>query len=173
MSATRIRLETPQDVPVIRSINERVFHVSAEAAIVDKLREGCPETVSLVAERDGRVIGYVLFSPVMIDGRDRCVQGMGLAPIAVLPEYQRRGVGSELIRRGLEMLRGCVWPFVIVLGHPDFYRRFGFGPAARYGISSAWKGVPDAAFMILILNQDAMQGVTGVARYRDEFDEAV
>lgn len=170
---TTIRLETPDDVLAIRSINERVFHVSAEAEIVDKLRDTCGERVSLVAEREGQVVGYLLFSPVIIEGRERCVTGMGLAPIAVLPEHQRQGIGSKLIERGLELLRRRSWPFVIVWGDPSFYRRFGFRPASGYGIRSRWKGVPDEAFMIRILDEDAMRGVSGLAQYRDEFDEAV
>lgn len=170
---TTIRFETPEDIPVIRSINERVFHVSAEAEIVDTLRNGRSDAVSLVAEEAGKVVGYLLFSPVMIEARDRCIQGMALAPMAVLPEHQCRGIGSMLLRRGLDILKGCAWPFVIVLGYPDFYSRFGFEPASLHGIRSAWMGIPDAAFMIMILNEDAMRGVSGIARYRDEFDEAV
>ena len=170
---TTIRLETPDDIPAIRLINERVFHVSAEAEIVDKIRDAGADTVSLVAEEEDRVVGYVLFSPATIEGRERCVPGMGLAPMAVLPEWQRQGIGSKLLERGLEILRGCSCPFVIVLGHPEYYPRFGFEPASKYGLKSHWENVPDEAFMVLMFDAEAMEGVSGVARYRDEFDEAM
>jgi putative acetyltransferase len=98
---------------------------------------------------------------------------MGLAPVAVLPEFQNRGIGSELTRRGIEILRGMEAPFIIVLGHAEYYPRFGFEKASRYGIVSQWGGIPDEAFMILILNSEAMESVSGVARYRNEFNEAM
>jgi putative acetyltransferase len=98
---------------------------------------------------------------------------MGLAPVAVLPEFQYRGIGSELTRRGIEILRGMDVLFIIVLGHADYYPRFGFEKASRYGTVSQWDGIPDEAFMILILNPKAMESVSGVARYRDEFNEAM
>jgi putative acetyltransferase len=90
---------------------------------------------------------------------------MGLAPMAVLPKYQRRVIGSQLVNTGLESLgeRGC--PFVIVLGHPSFYPRFGFVPASRYGLSCQWDGVPEAAFMVRVFDEAAISGVTGVVRY--------
>lgn len=101
------------------------------------------------------------------------IEGMGLAPVAVLPEFQNQGIGSELSRRGIEILREMGVPFVIVLGHADYYPRFGFENASRYGIGSQRNGIPDESFMIRILNPDAMEGVSGVARYRDEFNAAM
>jgi putative acetyltransferase len=100
------------------------------------------------------------------------VDGMGLAPMAVLPELQHQGIGSRLVRAGIEILKSQSSPFIMVLGHPEYYPRFGFEPASHRRIRSQWEGVPDEAFMILILNENAMSGVHGVARYRGEFDEA-
>ena len=97
---------------------------------------------------------------------------MGLAPLAVLPEFQRLGVGSALVRAGISMLKDMGCPFIIVLGHPGYYPRFGFQKASTCGIRCQWE-VPDEAFMILVLNQQAMEGISGVARYRNEFDEAI
>jgi putative acetyltransferase len=91
--------------------------------------------------------------------------------MAVLPDRQRLGIGSQLVRRGLDILRERDCPFVVVVGHPEYYPRFGFGPASTRGLMSQWKGMPDAAFMALVLNPREMKGASGVAKYRDEFDE--
>ena len=168
-----IRREKPEDVPAIRCVNETAFGQPQEANVVDRLREACDELLSLVAVDGGRVIGHILFSPAVLGGQNPAVHGVGLAPMAVLPEFQRKGVGSMLVRRGLEILRELACPFVIVLGHAEYYPRFGFERASRYGITSQWKGVPDEAFMILVLDASAMKGVSGVAPYRNEFDEAM
>lgn len=93
--------------------------------------------------------------------------------MAVLPEGQRQGIGSRLVRSGLDRLRDQACPFVIVLGHPKYYPRFGFERASKYGINSQWAGVPDEAFMIIVFDEGALQGVSGVARYRAEFDAAM
>ena len=93
--------------------------------------------------------------------------------MAVLPEHQRRGIGLKLIGAALAVLRDRQCPFVIVLGHPEYYPRFGFEPASKYCVRSQWEGVPDEAFMLLVLDESVVQGVSGVARYRDEFDEAM
>jgi putative acetyltransferase len=175
----RVRMETPEDGPQVRTVNELAFEQSAEANVVERLRRVCPDLLSLVAEEDDLVVGHILFSPVVVDGGARRVEGMGLAPVAVLPDRQRRGIGSALVRRGLDILRGRGCPFVIVLGHPAYYPRFGFQIAAEYGLSCQWEGVPaeanvpDEAFMVAIMDPAAMADVSGVARYRDEFDEAM
>jgi putative acetyltransferase len=98
---------------------------------------------------------------------------MGLAPMAVLPSHQRKGIGSRLVRHGLDHLRQSGCPFVIVLGHPEFYPRFGFEPASTYRLVSQWEGVPDAAFMVAVLDPGALPKKGGTARYRDEFDDAM
>ena len=98
---------------------------------------------------------------------------MGLAPMAVAPEHQRQGVGSALVERGLALLRERGCPFVIVLGHPTYYPRFGFVPASRSGLTCQWDGIPDDVFMAQILDAERMHGVAGAARYRDEFDDAM
>jgi len=166
-----IREEKSRDVPEIRKVNELAFGQPQEADIVDKLRRNCSDLLSLVAVAENEIIGHILFSPIQIKGKETTVRGMGLAPMAVLPEFQRQGIGGSLVREGIKTLksRGC--PFVIVLGHPEYYPRFGFEPASRYRIQSEWE-VPDDAFMILVLNQSAMRGASGLARYRPEFGEA-
>ena len=131
-----IRRERPEDIAVIRTVNETGFDQSTEADIIDALRDVCPDVLSLLAESDGEIVGHILFSPVTIEGGSQSRQGMGLAPMAVTPDRQRQGIGSELVQAGLEILRKQGCPFVIVLGHPAFYPRFGFVPASRYGLTS-------------------------------------
>ena len=96
---------------------------------------------------------------------------MGLAPMAVRPDRQGQGVGSALVRHGLTLLEDRACPFVVVVGHPTFYPRFGFVPASRLAITSQWDGIPDEAFMIRVLRDEVMRHAGGVARYRDEFNE--
>jgi putative acetyltransferase len=165
-----IRPERPEDASQVRIVNELAFEQPTEANLVDRLRQACDESLALVAEDDG-VVGHILFTPVVIESAGRRVRGMGLAPMAVLPARQRQGIGSKLVRRGLEILRERGCPFVVVIGHPEYYPRFGFEPASLHGLACQWEGVPDAAFMISILDADAMAGVSGMARYRNEFDE--
>jgi putative acetyltransferase len=168
----RIREEQPPDIKAIREVNIQTFGQTQEADIVDKLRQKCDELLSLVALKQNQVVGHILFSPAIVENEDKTVQEMGLAPMAVLPEHQRQRFGSKLIRAGVEKLKSWLCPFVIVLGHPAYYPRFGFEPANRYGIQSEW-AVPDNAFMILVLNKSEMLNISGMTRYRREFAESL
>jgi putative acetyltransferase len=165
-----IRPETPADAFRVRQVNELAFGQPLEADLVDKLRQTCEDSLSLVAE-DADVVGHILFTPVVIEQPSRHVVGMGLAPMAVRPDRQRQGIGGQLVRRGLDILRERRCPFVVVVGHPEYYPRFGFEPASGYCLTTQWDSVPDAAFMVVVLDGPAMAGVTGVAKYRREFDE--
>ncbi|MHC4626683.1 MAG: GNAT family N-acetyltransferase [Planctomycetota bacterium] len=163
----RIRPEKPEDIPFVRAINKQAFKQPVETELVDKLRLTCPNALSLVAVDENQVVGHIFFTRAVVDSGNGTIEGMGLAPMAVLPERQRE------VEHGLKILRERSCPFVIVLGHPEYYPRFGFEPASKYGLRSQWEGVPDDAFMVVMLDREAMEGVSGVARYRDEFDEAM
>ena len=170
MSITR--REQPQDIPEIREIIVRAFGQQQEASVVDKLRENCNSVLSLVALTDGQVVGHILFSSVVIEGEHGKLVGSGLALLAVLPEYQRKGIGYQLVQTAIARTKEGGCPYIIVIGHPEYYIRFGFERVSRFGISSEWD-VSDEAFMILILDRKAMNGITGVARYRQEWAEAM
>jgi putative acetyltransferase len=167
-----IREEQSQDIKPTRDLHKRAFGQTQEADLVEKLRQNCDELLSLVALIQNEVVGHILFTPVIIELENKMVQGMALAPMAVLPEYQRQGIGSELVRTGIEELKTRQCPFVIVLGHAEYYPRFGFEPASRHGIRSEWE-VPDDVFMILVLDEPEMKSISGVAKYRPEFTEAM
>ncbi len=166
-----IRPETASDVEAIRHVNEQAFGGTSEAVLVDALRDRGAVTLSFVAVQDAHVVAHILFSPVEIVAAEGIVTGIGLGPMSVLPKFQRRGIGAQLIRRGLELLRDAGHPFVIVLGHPQYYPCFGFVPAGAFDIRCPYD-VPDEAFMALELRAGALQNTSGTARYQPEFDAA-
>lgn len=166
-----IREEKLGDQAAVRHLNEVAFENGPEADVVDKLRASCDNFVSLVAVDQGAVVGHILFTPAILDNGG--LVGMGLAPMAVSPSHQRKGIGSLLVRHGLERLRQAGCPFIIVLGHPEYYPRFGFELASHYKLRSQWEGVPDEAFMVVVFDSDALPKAGGIASYRAEFDEAM
>jgi len=161
-----VREERPADSSAIRDVNVRAFEQDQEAGIVDALRSNGAETLSLLATADERIVGHIMYSPVQIGG----IEGSGLGPMAVLPEYQRRGIGSRLVETGNRQLEIADCPFIVVLGHAEFYPRFGFKPARPTGVTCEWD-VPDNVFLILVLDPIRMQGASGLARYRHEFSD--
>ena len=123
-----IREEGPRDVAAVRDMNRRAFAQDQESNIVDALRANGAALLSLVATVDDRVVGHIMYSPAVVGGK---VTGAALGPMAVLPEYQRQGIGSKLIEVGNRKLKDAGCPFIIVVGHADYYPRFGFRPAAN------------------------------------------
>jgi putative acetyltransferase len=121
-----IRPETSADHEAIRHVNRIAFGQDAEARLVDALRDGGYVGASLVAEQDGQVVGHILFSDLPIITEAGTVPSLALAPMAVLPEFQNQGIGSALVRRGLEVCKEQGHRIVVVVGHPQFYPRFGF-----------------------------------------------
>jgi putative acetyltransferase len=166
-----IRDETAADREAVRNVNRLAFGRDDEAKIVDALREGGYSRVSLVAEVEGRVVGHILFSdlPILTDGGT--VPALSLAPMAVLPECQRRGIGSALVQKGLEVCRGAGHRIVVVLGHPHFYPRFGFSAELARPLSSPFGG--REAWMALELVPGSLGGVAGWGRYPPPFGVGV
>jgi putative acetyltransferase len=170
-----IHNEMPEDIEAIRIVVERAFGTAEEAILVDQLREAGKATLSLVATEDEQIIGHILFSQVTIESDkpqagDAPVRALGLAPLAVLPEFQNRGVGALLTKAGLDECRKAGYACVVVLGHPHYYPRFGFVPSVRYQIKSEFN-VSDETFMILELKEGALQNQTGIVKYQPEFNE--
>ena len=159
-----IRRERPFDIPAIRHVNKRAFGQNQEANIVDALRANGAAVLSLVATLNDRVVGHIMYSPAEVGQ----LTGVGLGPMAVLPEHQRQGIGSTLIEAGTEQLKGAGCPFIVVVGHADYYPRFGFRPARLLGLTCEWD-VPDDVFLMLVLDPGKMQGISGTAKYRTEF----
>jgi putative acetyltransferase len=163
-----IRTEEEGDRAAVREIVAAEFDTGAEADLVDALREQARPIVSLVAEEDDTVVGHALFTPVTLDGDDAKL--MGLAPLAVAPTHQGKGLGSALVREGFERCRQLGFGAVVVLGHPEYYTRFGFSPAVRYGLRSEYP-VPDEAFMVLELDSGALAGKSGTVKFHAAFKD--
>jgi putative acetyltransferase len=161
-----VRKETPEDLEAIREVNRRAFGQEDEARLVDALRDGGYVRLSLVAEEDGQVIGHILFSDLPIATQASTVHALALAPMAVLPARQRQGVGSRLVREGLRACAAAGHRAVVVLGHPDYYPRFGFSARLAERLKAPFSG---PAFMALELVPGALENVTGEVRYPPPF----
>ena len=170
-----IRKEQPEDIEAIRVVVERAFDGTDEVILVDRLREAGKATISLVATEDDQVIGHILFSLVTIESNshaasDKPLAAIGLAPLAVLPEFQNCGTGSLLVNAGLDECRQAAYQCVVVLGHPAYYPRFGFVPSVQYNIKSEYD-VPDEVFMVLELTGNALSNHPGIVKYQPEFND--
>lgn len=155
------------DHEAIREVNRQAFRMQ-EPGTFEKLLAALGDARALVAEEEGgRVVGHVIFTPALIALPGREVRGMGLGELAVLPEVQRRGIGTSLGRAGVAMLRDSGACFSIVVGHARYYPRFGYRPGSELGLRCQWEKVPDETFMALVFDESAMRGVTGIARFRD------
>lgn len=167
-----IRSETPEDIASIHRVNKEAFGDTGEAELVDKLRNRGVVTLSLVAIDGDKVVGHILFSPVTVATGSSSFEAISLAPMAVLPDYQRRGIGSQLVRAGLEECRRLGHAIVVVLGHPDYYPRFGFIPAKSEGIDCEFE-VSDEAWMALELREGALTGKSGTVKFQSEFHQVM
>ena len=163
----QLRPETPADQPGVRAVNLAAFEGPDEADLVNRLRGHTFPYVSLVAVDKGRIVGHILLTPVLLPGHPRA-RLMGLAPMAVLPDYQRSGVGSALVEAGLDAARQAGAGAVVVLGHPAYYPRFGFVPASRHAIACPYD-TPDEAFMIVELIPGHLAGLAGTGEDHSAF----
>jgi putative acetyltransferase len=164
---TVIRHGTPEDESSIRDVCRQAFGGEDEVRLVDALREGGYERLSLVADKGGEVVGLILFSELAIVTESDSVAGLSIAPLAVLPAHQRSGIGSLLVTEGLRICRDSGHTAVIVLGHPEYYCRFGFTADSARPLQSRYAG---PSFMAMALVEGALDGVSGEVRYPPPFD---
>ena len=165
-----IRSERLDEVEPVRRVHEQAFGRSAEARLVEMLRQANKALVSLVAVDQEHIVGHILFSAVSLSIAPRRVRAVGLAPLAVLPAHQKIGIGSKLVREGLERCRKAGYAAVVVLGSPRYYSRFGFTRAIDYRLDNEYGAHEE--FMALELQERALASVSGTARYQPEFREA-
>jgi len=167
-----IRPERAADVDAVRAVNTAAFGRSDEARLVDRLRARASLYLGLVAVDGDEIIGHILFTPVTLHCYQAPYSVMALAPMSVLPAWQRRGIGSALVREGLDACRTAGHDVVVVVGHPAFYPRFGFVPARPLGLKSD-PPFRDEAFMVAELTPGALRGRRGVILYGGDFGAAL
>ena len=169
---TTIRKEEEKDHKQIYEVNKLAFQQENESKLIEKIRKSenfIPE-LSIVAEIDNRIVGHILFSKIKIIG-DSDYESLALAPMAVIPEFQKRGIGSELIKKGIDKAKELGFDSIIVLGHKEYYPKFGFQRASKWNIKCPFE-VPDDVFMAIELTEKAFEGKAGTVKYPDEFNEA-
>ena len=164
----RIRPEKSEEFIEISKLNDVAFGGTDEGKIILGLRQSAKPIISLVAEDNSKIIGHIIFSPVILI-TNPVLPIMGLGPMAVIPEYQRIGVGTKLVNVGLKMCAELNIKAVVVLGHPDYYPRFGFSPSIQFGITSEYD-VPKDVFMIKELQDDILLGEKGIIKYHSTFE---
>jgi putative acetyltransferase len=167
-----IRAEKKEDIAQITTINREAFNGEAEAKLIQLIRESdyFLPNLSLVAEVDGKVVGHILFSEISIETNSGVVPTLALAPMAVLPTYQKKGIGSLLVKEGLKRCQQQGHASVIVLGHANFYPKFGFVKASLKGIKPPFP-VQDEAFMAYEVVPDALKGISGTVKYSKPFSQ--
>ena len=165
-----VRREAPADFSAVETLLERAFGRPDEASLVRRIRDADPRVISLVATTGDQIVGHILFSPVSIEAHHHHTLLMGLGPMAVEPPQQRQGIGSALAREGLEASRAAGASLVFVLGHAQYYPRFGFQPAAPYGFHYKTSEF-DPHFMLIELVPGAASSRGGMVSYMPEFDQ--
>jgi putative acetyltransferase len=168
MSGLTIRPATPDDAAAVRRVNEAAFATPAEANLVEQLHAHGQVYIEHVAQLDDEIVGHILISPVIIVGEFGECAALALAPMAVRPAWQRRGIGSALVTVALAECRARGATRLVVLGHAAYYPRFGFVPASRYGLRCEFD-VPDEVFMALAFAPGAFDRCRGVVRYAPAF----
>jgi len=166
-----IRKEEEKDHKQIYEVNKLAFQQENEGKLIEKIRntENFIPELSIVAEIDNRIVGHILFSKIKIVGKS-VYESLALAPMAVIPEFQKKGIGSELVKKGIKMAKKLGFDSIIVIGHKEYYPKFGFQRASKWNIKCPFE-VPDEVFMAIELTEKAFEGKAGTVEYPDEFNE--
>jgi len=176
MNTITIRKEILEDYTRVIQLTEKAFEsleISEhnEGQLVDKLRKAPTfvDELSLVAELDGQLVGHILFTPIIIDNGEQKFQSLVLGPVSVLPEFQNQGIGGQLIRAGHQEAKELGFQSVILIGHPEYYPRFGYKPASSFGIKTQIPLPSDDVFMAVELTEDGLTDVSGMVVFPPEF----
>lgn len=163
-----IRVEEDADGAGIGRVHDLAFGQPGEGVLVERMRGQVDPWISVVAELGDEIVGHVLFTPVTIEGVAGGGNAMGLGPMGVAPDHQRQGVGSALVRAGMAMCDAIGCGVVFVLGHPEYYPRFGFEPAALHGLHWERPG-SEESFFVAEIEPRALDALNGIVRYHSEF----
>lgn len=167
-----VRQEEANDFPAVYDLNIKVFKRKTEARLVDRLRlsEAFIPELSLVATIDNKIVGYILFTKILVIDEDKEVPSLALAPMAVHPDYQKQGIGTHLIHHGFSKARELGYKSAIVLGHAEYYPKFGFVPTSKWLIKPPYH-VPENSFLGIELIENGLSGVKGIVRFSKEFEQ--
>jgi putative acetyltransferase len=162
-----IRPEQTKDIAAIKKINLAAFKTEEEAWLVDEIRKQDQDMISLVAEKNNQIVGHIMFSQ---GSNKSCpdIKIIGLAPMAVLPEHQNKGIGSRLVKAGIQACKEAGYQAIIVLGHPNFYPKFGFIPSINFNLKGEYD-VPPEVFMVLEIEKDILSPCSGILEYHPIF----
>lgn len=171
-----IRKEIPKDHNWVIELTAKAFETMPfsegdEDKLVARLRNapGFIPELSLVAELDGLIVGHILFTPLVIDNGQQQFESLVLGPVSVLPEFQKQGIGGKLIRAGHQKAVELGFRSVILIGHPEYYPRFGYKPASTWGIKTHYELPSDDVFMAVELTETALKNVSGMVIFPPEF----
>lgn len=172
-----IREEEIKDYNEVEKVVEESFKTAEfsdkdEHNLVRRLRNSNEfiKELSLIVEEENKILGHVLLTKALINGEDTSFEALALAPLAVLPEYQKSGIGKKLMNKAIERARELGYKSIVVLGHEKYYPKFGFEKASKYGVKAPFE-VPDEAYMILELLPGGLNGVSGIVEYSKAFFE--
>jgi len=166
-----IRQETPKDYEQITKVNDLAFKQPNEGSMISAMRKNKKfiRQLSLVAEIDSKVVGHILFFPLNINSGEKSFKVLSLAPMAVLPDHQQKGIGKKLVIEGLKKAKEKGYKAVVVLGHPTYYPKLGFEPACKWNIKLPIEAVPDEASMAIELEEGFLKDKAGIIKYPEEY----
>lgn len=163
-----ISKEIRSDIQQIWEVNSTAFETNSEADLVNRLRNCGVDFISLVAKLDDTIVGHILFTEIELENSD--IKIIGLAPMAVIPKFQNCGIGTVLVKQGIKECKAKGYKAIAVLGHPNYYPKFGFTASVKFEIKSGYD-VPDEVFMLKELVENSLLEQNGIVKYHEEFNK--